>query len=303
LRDDKRVCFHATDHEQLCVEEISDTLPQNGATGFLAGVYTHFMRRMHGNDFVPLNMSTYCDAPPGSGLGSSSTLVVAICRALAELLGIPLGDYDLAHLAYLIERCDLGLKGGRQDQYAAAFGGVNFIEFYQEDRVIVNPLRVKPEVISEFEASLLLYYTGRSRASEAVIQRQVHNISTKGSQALEAMMRVKEEAVRMKEAFLRGDFEKIGVILKAGWAAKKNTAQEVTNPEIERIFNLAFANGAMAGKVSGAGGGGFIMFLVDPLRKARLSNALKKEPGIVFNCSITETGAEAWRNKDERTFL
>jgi len=249
---------------------------------------------MNSNKLVPIDMATYCDAPPGSGLGSSSTLVVAICRGLAELLGIALGDYDLAQLAYLIERVDLGLKGGRQDQYAAAFGGVNFMEFYAEGRVIVNPLRIKPYVLSELEASLLLYYTGRSRASESIIKRQMQNLSENKQRTLDAMLRVKEEAVRMKEALLKGDFEKMGSILKSGWIAKKKTAQQVTNPEIERIFELALANGATAGKVSGAGGGGFIMFLTDPISKARLSNILKKQPGIVFNCSITQAGADAW---------
>ncbi|MGC8908831.1 MAG: dehydrogenase [Desulfomonilaceae bacterium] len=293
-RKDRSVCFQATDHNAECVERISETLPHEGPIGFLAGVYSHFMRRMYGNELVPIDMATYCEAPPGSGLGSSSTMVVAICRGLAELLGIPLGDYDLAQLAYLIERVDLGLQGGRQDQYAAAFGGVNFMEFYADNRVLVNPLRIKPYILSELEASLLLYYTGRSRASESIIKHQVQNISAKKGRALDAMLRVKEEALKMKEALLKGDFEKIGSILKAGWVAKKKTAHEVTNPDIERIMNLALGNGAIAGKVSGAGGGGFIMFLVDPLAKAHLSNILKRQSGIVFTCSMTRTGAEAW---------
>jgi D-glycero-alpha-D-manno-heptose-7-phosphate kinase len=217
-----------------------------------------------------------------------------MCAGLAELLGIPLGEYDLAQLAYLIERVDLGLQGGRQDQYAAAFGGVNFMEFYADNRVLVNPLRIKPHVRCELEASLLLYYTGRSRASESIIKHQVQNITLGKARALDAMIRVKEEALRMKDALLMGDFEKMASILKSGWIAKKTTANEVSSPDIERIFELALANGAVAGKVSGAGGGGFIMFLVDPVKKAHLSNLLKREPGIVFNCSITETGADVW---------
>ncbi len=168
------------------------------------------------------------------------------------------------------------------------------MEFYGGERVVVNPLRIKPHVQSELEASLLLYYTGRSRSSEYIIKRQAKNVEQGEEEALKAMVRVKEEAVRMKEALLRGDFEKMGSILNSGWIAKKKTAKEVTNPEIERIFRLARENGAIAGKVSGAGGGGFIMFLVDPVQKARLSDVLKKEAGIVYNCALTQNGAEAW---------
>lgn len=294
-RSDDLFCFHASDRDSYCETKISDKLQVPGDAGFLAGVYQNFLRRMGVSETVPLNLVTYCDSPPGSGLGSSSTLVVAIVHALSELLRIPLGDYDLAHLAYQIERLDLGLQGGRQDQYAAAFGGINFIEFYEKDRVIVNPLRVKEFIRSELESSLILYYTGRSRSSASIVMHQVDRIEAFEKKSIEAMQSVKEEAIRMKEALLKGEMHKLASILRKGWKAKKETAQQVSNPDIEKIFDLALNNGAIAGKVSGAGGGGFIMFLVDPTKRAQLTGVLKKQVGIVHNCSITEMGSQAWR--------
>src|SRR5688572_16340250 len=148
--------------------ELSAQLPVDGRFQLHKGVYNR-VQKEYG---VPLNgfrLSTFVDAPPGSGLGTSSTLVVALVGAFAEMHRLPLGEYDIAQLAYEIERKDLQLAGGRQDQYAATFGGVNYMEFYKEDKVIVNPLRIKQEYLFELENNLLLYYTSTSRDRKSVV--------------------------------------------------------------------------------------------------------------------------------------
>src|SRR4029078_6128183 len=114
---------------------------------------------------LSFRLTSYIEAPQGSGLGTSSTIVVAVLGAFVELLKLPLGQYDISHLAYEIERVDLAMSGGKQDQYAATFGGINFLEFLANDKLIVNPLQLKPEVNNELECNLLLYFTETQRLS------------------------------------------------------------------------------------------------------------------------------------------
>ncbi len=267
----------------------------DGSLRLLKGVYQRISREFLGGNVQPLRVRTYSDAPPGSGLGSSSTLVVALVSAFVEYFTLPLGEYETAHLAYQIEREDLGLSGGRQDQYAAAFGGFNFMEFYDEGRVIVNPLRIKPWVLAELEASLVLYFTGVSRASAEIIDEQTRNVTQSRQSSIEAMHRLKLEAVQMKEALLRGDLKRFGSTLQAGWEAKKQMAHSITNPMIDRIEQLAFANGAIAAKVSGAGGGGFMMFQCAPEERLRLRRALAAEDGSTMDFHFSKDGANAWK--------
>ena len=193
---------------------------------------------------LSLRMSTRVDVPAGSGLGSSSTLVVAMLAAYAEWLNLPLGDYELAHTAFVIERVEAGLQGGKQDQYAAAFGGFNFMEFGENGRVLVNPLRVKDWVVSELEASLLLYFTGKSRTSADIIEEQSRNVRDKNEMALDAMHSIKEEAFRMKECLLRGDFQLLHEVLRSSWESKKRMASQITNEHIERLYACALNAGA-----------------------------------------------------------
>jgi D-glycero-alpha-D-manno-heptose-7-phosphate kinase len=232
------------------------------------------------------------DAPPGSGLGASSALVVALVEAYRAAFNLPLGRYDVARIAYEIERIDLRLAGGRQDQFAAAFGGMNYMDFLPGDRVIVNPLRVSSSFLCEFEASLIVCFTGESRAS-AIIQDQV-KAATEHGDALEAMHQLKSDALDMKQALLAGNIRHIAEVLNRSWQAKRRTSKSVSNSKVEEIFEVGMKNGAVAGKVSGAGGGGFLMFMTDPELRYRLVTALNNHGAAASPVQFTVAGAEAW---------
>jgi D-glycero-alpha-D-manno-heptose-7-phosphate kinase len=293
-RQDGQVSFCNADNENTWTGPAASTLPVIQGLELHCGVYNRIAKQFAGNTLLSLDITTHSEAPPGSGLGSSSTMVVAIVRAFSEYLSLPLGDYDVAHLAYEIERVDLGMAGGKQDQYAAAFGGLNFIEFYK-DRVIVNPLRLKPHHRAELEASLVLYFTGVSRQSAAIIDEQVSHMVSGSKQSMDGLHALKTDAIVMKEAILRGDLESLAGAMRRSWDAKKQTAASVSNQKIDEVFDAALANGALAGKVSGAGGGGFMMFIAEPTQRAGLMRCLARFPGQVMTCGFVNYGAHAWR--------
>ncbi len=289
------VRFIATDQQKKKVKGIADPLILNGELDLHKAVYNEIIQRYNGGKAIPMELSTFCDAPAGSGLGSSSTLVVVMIRAFAELLNLPLDDYTIAQLAFRIERIDCGYQGGRQDQYAATFGGFNFMEFYADDRAIINPLRIKNWIICELEASLLLFYTGVSRESAKIIADQSSNVKSGSTDAVLAMHGIKREALAMKECLLKGEFDGIVESMRLGWENKKKSAKTVSNEYIDNIYNSAIHAGALAGKVSGAGGGGFMMFFVPPDRRMDVVRALGKFDGQLSNCHFTKHGTEAWK--------
>lgn len=294
VTDEKKISFYAADRNEYfeCESkeyiEIDDILPLH------KGVYNRIVEQFNNNEALSFKMTTYSDAPAGSGLGSSSTMVVAILKAFSEWLNIPLGEYDMAHIAYEIERKDLGLSGGKQDQYAATFGGFNFMEFYNEDRVIVNPLRIKNWIKNELESSIVLYYTGTSRDSANIIDEQVKNAKNKREKSIEAMHDLKESALIMKEAILKGKFNEFAECIAKAWESKKRTASVISNKNIETIYMKALESGAIAGKVSGAGGGGFMMFIVDPTKKLTVIKELEKFDGYSMNVKFTNEGTQSW---------
>lgn len=289
------VRFVATDQQVEKVRPADVPLPLNGNLDLHKAVYNHIVQEFNGGKPIPLELTTFCDAPAGSGLGSSSTLVVAMIRAFAELLNLPLDDYTIAHMAHQIERVDCGLQGGRQDQYSATFGGFNFMEFYADERAIINPLRIKNWILCELEASLVLYFTGVSRESAHIIADQSRNVKYGAADALEAMHGIKREALEMKECLLRGDFPGLVESMRLGWANKKRSAKTVSNPHIDSIYDAAMQAGALAGKVSGAGGGGFMSFFVPTEKRMDVIRTLNDFGGQVSNCHFTKYGTQAWR--------
>jgi D-glycero-alpha-D-manno-heptose-7-phosphate kinase len=285
----------ATDQQNEKVKAIAEPLELNGKLDLHKAVYNHMVKHFNSGSPIPLELSTFCDAPVGSGLGSSSTLVVVMIRAFTELLNLPLDDYAIAHLAYKLERVDCDLQGGRQDQYSATFGGFNFMEFYADERAIINPLRVKNWIICELEASLILFFTGVSRESAKIIADQSSNVTSGSVDALEAMHGLKREALIMKECLLRGDFDGLVESMRMGWENKKRSAKTVSNLYIDEIYNAALNAGALAGKVSGAGGGGFMLFFVPPDKRMDVVRTLQRFEGQVSNCHFTKYGSQSWR--------
>lgn len=292
--DDNQIHINSIDSGCDETYPLSNKLDIDGNAILIKGVYNRLVA-----DFkIPLRsfcITTYNDAPAGSGLGTSSTMVVCILKAFVEWHGLPLGDYEIARLAYEIERKDLGLSGGKQDQYAAAFGGFNYMEFLQNDLVIVNPLKIKRWILDELEASMLLYFTGKSRESAKIIDEQKANTSQGNNDAVEAMHRIKQSSVDMKLAVLKGDIDAFAEILRKGWEDKQKMASHITNPVIQQAMETAIASGAKAGKVSGAGGGGFIIFIVEPTKKKAVEQALKQLGGFVMPFQFTDGGAHGWK--------
>lgn len=291
-----KVVFRAADLGQEVVLDADIDMPLEGPLGLHRGVYRRIMREFNGNNPASMTLTTHSDVPAGSGLGSSSTMTVAMVEAMKEKLQLPLGEYEVAQLAFEIERRDLMLNGGRQDQYAATFGGVNFMEFYENERVVVNPLRIREAIMAELEASLVLYFTGVSRDSASIIDEQARGIERGDERSLAAMHTLKDDAVKMKQKLLRGDIRGIATLLDNSWKSKKQLSDKIASPAIDEAYNRATQAGAYAGKISGAGGGGFMMFLVDPARRPQVCHALNNfGNGHVQTTHFTSQGAIAWR--------
>lgn len=292
--DNGKIEFIASDRNERFLSDSVSSLPIDHCLPLHKGMYNRVVHEFCNDRPLSFKMTTYSDAPAGSGLGSSSTMIVAILKAYMEWLNLPLGQYDQASLAYQVERKDLKLSGGKQDQYAATFGGFNYIEFGAHDAVIVNPLRIKNWIINELENSLVLYYTGTSRDSAKIIDEQIKNTELNNTKSIEAMHYLKQEAYDMKNAILKGDFNEVCNCLNKGWEAKKKIASVISNPEIEQMYQYIMSNGAKAAKISGAGGGGFMMILCDPTKRYDLVRSLQKTQGVVMLTSFTEKGTEAW---------
>lgn len=291
--EENLIILNAVDRNEKEQFEVAGNLPINGKLDLLKGVYNR-IQKSYGVPSSGFRISTSVDAPAGSGLGTSSTLVVAVIGAFAEMLRLPLGEYDIAHLAYDIERNDLAMAGGRQDQYAATFGGVNYMEFYAEDKVIVNPLRIKQQYLFELENNLLLYYTSTSRESAKIIEKQRMNVKEKKDKSIEAMHQLKQQAQMMKEALLKGRVHEIGEILDFGFRQKREMAEGISNPLMEEIYSAAKQAGATGGKISGAGGGGFMIFYCPGNTKFPVMEALSKFGGHCKNYQFVDHGLTTW---------
>lgn len=290
--DDGQIILKSRDYGHDVSYPVASQLPIDGNLDLFKHIYNRLVTEFS-PPIKPFHLVTHSDAPYGSGLGGSSTLVVAVLHAMAKWWRLPLGEYDIARLAFQIEREDAQLKGGKQDQYSAAFGGFNYMEFYG-DRIIVNSLRIKEEIINELEASLLLCFTGRSRESAHIIESQINNVNRGATSALEAMHQVKRDAFEMKEAVLTNRLDRFSEILDRAWQNKKCMAATISNPEIDALYHFAKIHGATAGKISGAGGGGFIMFAVDPVDKYDLKNALCEKGHPTLDINFTRQGGQAW---------
>ncbi len=289
----RQIILSAVDRGEEQVFDLADNLTLDGKLDLLKGVYNRVKKDFEMPE-MGFRLSTFVDAPAGSGLGTSSTLVVAILGAFAEMLKLPMGEYDMAHYAYNIERKDLQLAGGKQDQYAATFGGVNYMEFFAEDKVVVNPLRVKQKILFELENNLLLYYTATNRDSGKIIEQQAKNVVNKNESSIEAMHQLKAQAQMMKEALLKGRLNEIGEILDYGFMQKRKMAEGISNTLMEDIYTSAKKAGATGGKISGAGGGGFMIFYCPGNTKYKVLRNLERFGGEHRNYQFVEHGMTSW---------
>jgi D-glycero-alpha-D-manno-heptose-7-phosphate kinase len=290
---ENKIVLQAMDRNESEEFDFTGSLHINNKLDLLKGVYNR-IQKDYKSVKTGFRLSTFVDAPAGSGLGTSSTLVVAIIGAFAEMLRLPMGEYDMAHYAYEIERKDLGLAGGRQDQYAATFGGVNFMEFSKDDKVVVNPLRIKQQYLFELENNLLLYYTSTSRDSGKIIEQQAKNVSDKKEKSIEAMHQLKQQAQMMKEALLKGKIHEIGEILDFGFQQKRKMAEGISNSLMDEIYDEAKSAGATGGKISGAGGGGFMIFYCPGTTKYKVIEKLEKFGGRHRRYQFVEHGLTTW---------
>ena len=294
--NDNKIVFKAPDRNEEFIIESVPKIDKGELLPLHRGVYNRIVRDYNNGKALSFIMSTSSDAPAGSGLGTSSTMVVAILEAFDKWLGIGLNAYEKANLAYEIERVDVGLSGGKQDQYCAVFGGFNLMEFKQDGTTVINPLRVERNIINELECSLLLFYNGRSRSSADIIRQQIKNTSGAINDSVEAMHELKKAAYDMKDSLLIRDFDSLSNLLNQSWESKKRTSDIVSNKELDSIIKYAKENGAKAIKVSGAGGGGFIMMICDPVDRQELFDALKYLNGVTFPVKFSKHGVESWIN-------
>lgn len=290
--DGKIIFENPINNELTEIINSSDYIEPTGFFILHKGVYNRILRQFSQKP-LSFKISSFVDAPPGSGLGTSSTLVVSILGAFVEWLKLPLGEYDIAHLAYEIEREDLNMSGGKQDQYAATFGGFNYMEF-NGPNVIVNPLRIHQHYMDELAHNLVLYYTTTSRLSSQIINDQRKNVIEQKQKSIEAMLKLKEQSLQMKETLLKGDIDKIGKILDFGWQYKKQMAKSISNAFIDNIYNTAMAAGAIGGKISGAGGGGFMFFYCPNNTRYRVIDQLSTFGGKAKRYEFVNEGLKTW---------
>jgi D-glycero-alpha-D-manno-heptose-7-phosphate kinase len=287
-RGDRRVTIESVDFKTSADISLDEEILQDGHLDLIKAAVKRFGREnTSGYDLVLRS-----NAPPGSGLGASSTMMVTLTGLLSRHYGMELNDYDTADLAHEIERVDLGIAGGMQDHYAATFGGFNFIEF--TDRVIVNPLRVRDAIRHELELSLLLCFTGITRDSAWVIEDQTRRAVSHSTDTIEGLRAQKELVLAMKAALLTGALQEFGTLLGEAWAQKKRLSPLITNPRIDELYDIALRKGALGGKITGAGGGGYILLFCDFAKKHRVIEALELAGAAVTEFTFSSEGVMTW---------
>jgi D-glycero-alpha-D-manno-heptose-7-phosphate kinase len=296
-RNDGKIIFSIPQYNEYYEFDQTEQLPiTGGKDDLMKGIYNRIVRD-YAHRSLSFSMTCHLDVPFGSGLGTSSTFATAILGAYSQWLHLPMGEYDLAYLAYQIERIDLQQAGGKQDQYAATFGGFNFMEFFADDKVIVNPLRIRTDVVNELSNNILLYYTNTAHNSSNIITMQQKNVRAKKEKSIDAMHRIKQQATEIKEAILRERLDDIGIILHESWQHKKAMAEGISTPFFEQLYQTAMDAGATGGKISGAGGGGYVFFYCPGTTRYAVGKSLSRMGGHVQSYVFTKKGLETWAMK------
>lgn len=287
----REIRIESLDYDIVAKYRVDKPLPYDGTLDLVKASVNRLGGAKEG-----LHVFLHNDAPPGSGLGSSSALVVAIAGALGRWLQRPMTDYEIASLACQVERQDAGIQGGLQDQYACTFGGFNYIEFLR-DTVVVNPLRIKTEIANELSYRLLLCYTGTTRATGTIMETQVRNYQEHRPRVMAALDSLKTIAVEMKNSLLKGELDNFGELLHAGWENKKKLADGIATSDIDELYEVARANGALGGKLTGAGGGGYMLFICEFNKRHTLAQALERCGAQIVAFSFADQGLQTWETE------
>jgi D-glycero-alpha-D-manno-heptose-7-phosphate kinase len=289
-RRDQNICVRSLDFGVSVTYDPEDKLAYDGKLDLVKAA----IRKLVATEHRGFDLLLHSDAPPGSGLGASSAMMVVLVGLLKEFEHLPLTDYEIADLACVIEREELGIQGGLQDQYAAAFGGFNYIEFLP-DHVVVNPLKVSLDVMNELQYNLLLCYTGTMRLSAHIIQDQVDRYERKEAQTMQALRELKTLTIEMKNALLRRQLDNFGELLHIEWQYKKTLSSRISNPELDRLYEVAREYGALGGKITGAGGGGYMLLYCSIDRRHSVAAKLKELGCTIMDISLEPMGLQTWR--------
>jgi D-glycero-alpha-D-manno-heptose-7-phosphate kinase len=287
-RDDEQINVKSLDYGMAISYRTPKELRYDGKLDLIKAA----IKSMNINKGVDLLLHN--DVPPGTGLGASSAIVVALIGSFKEWQKNPLTDYEIAEAAYHIEREELGIKGGRQDQYGATFGGFNFIEYFGK-RVVVNPLRIKKDILNELEYRLVLCYTGTTRLSARIIDDQISGYVQKKNEVVHALDETKRLATAMKNTLLLGEIDEFGDLLNESWHQKKKFTPKISNPKIDEMYEEARKTGAIGGKLSGAGGGGYLLLLCEFDKRHAVVAALEKMGGNILPFAFEDRGLQTWK--------
>jgi len=285
--------LHSLDYQTSVRYDVAENILFDGKLDLIKAC----INRLYPSRSEGFDIYVHTDAPPGSGVGSSSALVVGVVAAFREWLRLPLTEYELAEVCFEIERNDLGIGGGRQDQYAAAFGGFNFMEF-GSGRALVNPLRMTPSIINELEERVVLAYIGGPRRSALIIDDQIARYRSGDPEPVAAMDSLKALAYDAKKALLSGEIDRFGQVIQAAWESKKGMSAKISNQDIDRLYDRALAAGALGGKITGGGGGGYMFFVTRFDCRKNVVEALRESGGQVVDFSFERSGVRSWQVSD-----
>lgn len=249
-----------------------------------------------------LNREIYVDVflaseiPPGTGLGSSASVCVNVLKTVTSYLQMPLSKLELAERAFHVARNLLRRHVGKQDEYAAAFGGLNFIEFMADGDSRVCPVNLASAVMNELQDSLLLFFTGAAHHSWGILAEQEKATEQRHSQSVEALHEIKGLAYLMRETLEHGRLEQFAALLHESWMAKKRVSHKISNSRIDALYDLALRNGALGGKLTGAGGGGFLLLFCPADRQEQLRTALEEKGLREMSFNFDHQGAQVLVN-------
>lgn len=289
-RNDHGISVHSLDFDTSLSYSSRRDIDADGEMGLVKAV----IRRLTGVRDQGFDLYLHTDAPPGTGLGSSSAMMVALVGLIRDWKGLSLTDYEVAELAHEIERVDMGIAGGRQDHYAATFGGVNYIEF-DAHRVVVNSLRLGYDILNELEYNLLLVDTGKVRLSSNIIEHQVSRYEAGEPESVVALRELKHLAAEMKACLLRREWDRFGELLHEEWQHKKRMSDRISSPELDELYDLARERGAIGGKITGAGGGGYMLLFCRFDRKREVSAAMLDRGCETRGVAFQRRGLQTWR--------